>query len=246
MKSLIATLILVALVSTCSAMTIDDIVKLTELKTADKIILSLLEKEPLKTPFTTKEVLFLKQNKVSDVVIDYLLQTTERKDQVLPKQEGESTQISENLRTYYTTNKKGKRVRVVTNLDEKGKRMGKPIPPAEYREEKQYEKVEEAPREIVVTVRHEEPVQPEPDEYPEPPTNGIPLDYVYGPSYYPYSPFFPTPVLSPNCPPRPCCPPVKHINRPQIRQPVQRTPVFRPVTRTASRPSSAGIVRMHR
>lgn len=246
MKSLFVTLLFVALASTCYAMTVDDIVKLTKLKTTDKIIISLLEKDPLRTPVTTKEVLYLKQNKVSDAVIDYLLQTTDRKDQVLPKQEGQSTQVSENLRTYYTTNKKGKRVRVVTNLDEKGRRMGKPIPLDAYREEKEYERVEEAPREIVVTVRHEEPVRPEPDEYPEPPTNGIPLDYVYGSSYYPYSPFFQTPILTPNCPPRPCCPQGKHVNRFQVRQPVQRTPVVRPVTRTASRTSSAGIVRMHR
>lgn len=233
MKSFVVALLMVALASACSAMTIDDIVKLTKLKTADKIIISLLQKDPLKTPVTTKEVLFLKQNKVSDMVIDYLLQNTG------------STQVSENLRTYYTTNKKGKRIRVVTNLDEKGRRMGKPIPPEIYREEKQYEKVEEAPREIVVTVRHEEPVQPEPDEYPEPQPTGIPLDYVYGPSYYPYSPFFQSPVFSPNCP-RPCCPPVNQVNRPQVRQPVQRKPVVRPVSRTASRAPSAGIVRMHR
>jgi hypothetical protein len=247
MKFLVAVLLVLGLVSATSAMNIDDIVKLSKLKTADSIIISLLQKEPLKSSVTAKDVLYLKENQVSDAVIDYLLRTSgDEKSPLLYKQEGESTQLSENLRTYYTTSKNGKRVRVVTNLDENGKRMGKPVPPETKTEEKEYERPEEPPREIIVTVRQEAPpVPPELEEYPEPEpvTNGIPLDYAYGssyyPSYYPYSPFFQNPVISPNYPSRPFVP--THF-RPQF----QRRPFVRSVPRVArpARGNSAGTMRL--
>ena len=244
MKFALAAFLVLTIVSASSAVTLDDIVKLSKLKTSDSTIISLLQKDPLKSPVSTKDVVFLKENQVSDAVIDYLLRTSNEESQILTKQEGESTQLSENLRSYYTTNKNGKRVRVVTNLDEKGKRMGKPLPPEANTAVKEYQPVEEPPREIIVTVRHEEPIPPEIEDYPEEPiTNGIPLDYAYGSSYYPsypYSPYFQTPGFSPQPHFRP-----NQFQSPHHFQPrFQRTSVARPAMRPPARGNSAGTMRL--
>jgi hypothetical protein len=241
MKFALAAFLVLTMVSASSAVTLDDIVKLSKLKTSDSTIISLLQKDPLKSPLSTKDVVYLKENQVSDAVIDYLLRNSNEESQILTKQEGESTQLSENLRSYYTTDKKGKRVRVVTNLDEKGRRMGKPLAPETNTVVKEYEPVEEPPREIIVTVRHEEPVPPEIEEYPEEPvTNGIPLDYAYGSSYYPYSPYFQTPLFSP----QPHCSPNQFQSPHHFQPRFQRTSVVRPVMRPPARGNSAGTMRL--
>jgi hypothetical protein len=171
-----------------AAVSLDDIVNLSKSKASDEVILRLIEKEGIARPVTSKDVIFLKQQGVSDRVVQYLVKLSSIEQPV---------GTEKNLRSYYTTNKTGKRIRVVTNLDESGKRMGGEIPPdpspvvpetAAYRPE--------PPQEIRIVVendsRREDPYIEEyvDDRYAMP-------DSFYSP-YTPYYPYYPGYPLYPN------------------------------------------------
>ena len=112
------------------AMSVEEIGKLSELKTNDELTLQLIEKDGLDAPLTTADVIYLREHGASERVIQYLLKLSESpRAEKQPAMQGESTRISENLRAYTTMTKSGKKVRVVTNLDENGQRMGAPVPP---------------------------------------------------------------------------------------------------------------------
>jgi hypothetical protein len=179
-------------VSSVDAVTVEQIGKLAELKTQDDLILELVQREGLDHPLTAEDVILLREKGVSDRVIQYLMNLSPRETEIMSKQEGESVYISKNIRAFTTRDKKGKSILMVTNLDEKGKRMGPPPPPNP--EPEPYRETEPEPREVIVTVRHEEP-EPYIDEpeYMEDPyyDPGIPLYPAYGGGFYPYYPVKP-------------------------------------------------------
>jgi hypothetical protein len=131
---------------------------------------------------------YLKEQGVSDRVVQYMLKVSKADMHSLPPQESKSTQLEGNMRSYYTTGKDGKKVLVVTNLDENGKRMGGEVPPPPVEAVPQETK-QKAPQEVRVIVENAE--QPSGydyrNEYPEEP------DYVddrYNPPSY-YAPGYP-------------------------------------------------------
>lgn len=191
MKILSACLVLLFVSIAYAAVSLEDIVQLSKSKTRDDVILQLIQKEGLTKPVTSKDIVYLKQKGVSDRVIQYLMKLSADK---------ESPVAEKNLRSYYTTNKNGKRIRVVTNLDENGKRMGGPVPPdpAPQREDQAvYQPPSAPPQEIRVVVENgSERRDPYEEEYPEyvddrytmPP---FPSYYPYSSPYYPYYPLIP-------------------------------------------------------
>jgi hypothetical protein len=206
MKGLLAGTFLL-LASFCFAsVSMDEIIKLSELKTSDDVILQLIQKEGLDKPVTSNDVVYLKQHGVSDRVVKYMMKLNGKEATVqLPPQEGEATQLSENMRSYYTTGKNGKKIRVVTNLDKTGKRMGGEVLPEPEPAPREQQK---APQEVRVIVENEprqydDYARPEP-QYPEEeyvddkylPPSAFPPDYLqyypsYAPYYYPYQNYRP-------------------------------------------------------
>ncbi|MCI0415739.1 hypothetical protein L0222_23440 [bacterium] len=187
MKTVVFILTLLLVSTFAQAVSVEQIGKLSELKTKDDLILELVQREGLDRPLTAEDVIFLREKGANERVIEYLLNLSPRASSVVPKQEGESVWIEKNLRAYRTRDKRGKPIVVVTNLDENGKRMGPPPPPTP--EETHVAPEELRPvQEVLVTVRHQEP-QPYEEEYVEEPeyvNSGIPLYPSYYPSYYPY------------------------------------------------------------
>jgi hypothetical protein len=174
------------------AVTVEQIAKLAELQTKDELILQMVQREGLDRPLTTDDVIMLREKGVSEGVIDYLLKLSNTTSAIPQKQEGESVWIDKNIRAYHARDKKGKPILVVTNLDEKGKRMGPPPPPTPevlYVPEEQPKPVQE----VHVTVTHEQPEAPPYDEeYQEEPQSPYydsyyPAGYYPG-GYYPYDP----------------------------------------------------------
>jgi len=167
-----------------AAISTDEIVKLSKLKTSDEVILQLLQKEGLNKPISSSDVVYLKEQGVSDRVIGYMLKLSKPAEvPSLPPQEGKSTKLDNNMRSYYTSGKNGQKVLVVTNIDENGQRMGGEAPPdLESTQQQTHQK--QAPQEVRVVV--ENPQQssdyyPQ-EEYPEPEY----VDDRYNPpSYYP-------------------------------------------------------------
>ncbi len=130
---------------------------------------------------TSTDIVYLKEQGVSEKVISYLINQDH-------SSAGKTIEKSDAYRVYYKTDKKGKRVKVVTNLDEKGNRIGGELPPeANQPEQTGYTPAYEPPREIYVTVRQEPPPSPPEEDYQEPeePAGGIPVYDSYYPAYYP-------------------------------------------------------------
>lgn len=158
MRQVLALIFVLAASTITYGITTQEIVQLSKLKTGDELLIELIQKSPLDKSITTQDVLLMKDAGVSERVITYLLKVSDPEKIKLPEQEGESVWISENIRVYRTRDKNGKVIEVVTNLDEQGKRVGGEIPAAESNppDERYPEYVPEAPREIYVTVRHED------------------------------------------------------------------------------------------
>jgi len=196
MKALSTVLFLLLASFAYATVSLDDIVKLSKLKTSDEVILQMIQKEGLSKPVNFNDVLFLKQQGVSDRVIQYLVKLSDSTPQKVPAEQGKSVYINENLRAYETTTKSGKRIRVVTNLDEKGKRMGGELPPDPEPQEQNIVRYERPPQEIRVVVedsrRDDDYNQPDYPEYVDDPyiTPGYPL----------YSPYYPIPSYYPDFP----------------------------------------------
>jgi hypothetical protein len=196
MKAFLAVLFLLLASFVYASVSLDDIVKLSKLKTSDEVILQMIQKEGLSKPVSAKDIIFLKQQGVSERVIQYLVKLSDTAAQKVPPQQGKSVYLDENMRAYYTTSKSGKKIRVVTNLDEKGKRMGGELPPDPEPQEQKVVRYERPPQEIRVVVEdsrrddgYDEPDYPEyvDDQYVTP---GFPLysPYYPSPSYYPFFP----------------------------------------------------------
>ena len=191
MRTLLVILSLFLLSTFAQAVSVEQIAKLAELQTKDELILQMVQREGLDHPLTTDDVIMLREKGVSESVIDYLLKLSSTTNAVSQKQEGESVWIDKNLRAYHSRDKKGKPILVVTNLDEKGKRMGPPPPPTPevlYVPEEQPKPVQE----VHVTVRHEQPEPPYDEEYFEEPPSPYYDSYYpggyYPGGYYPYDP----------------------------------------------------------
>jgi hypothetical protein len=192
MKILLVMLSLFLLSTFAQAVTVEQIAKLAELQTKDELILQMVEREGLDRSLTSDDVIMLREKGVSERVIDYLLKLSTTASPTPQKQEGESVWIDKNIRAYHSRDKKGKAILVVTNLDEKGKRMGPPPPPTPevlYVPEEQPKPIQE----VHVTVTHEQPeAAPYDDEYPEDQPSPYydsyyPAGYYPG-GYYPYDP----------------------------------------------------------
>ena len=185
MKTFIAALVVLLFASFgFAAVSTDEIVKLSKLKTSDEVILQLLQKEGLSKPITSEDVVNLKEQGVSDRVIRYMLKLSKPANlNTLPPQEGKSTKLDNNMRSYYTTGKNGQKVLVVTNLDENGRRIGGEAPPDVETAPQQAQQKKE-PQEVRVVVENPQPATdyyPQ-EQYPEPEY----VDDRYNPpSYYP-------------------------------------------------------------
>jgi len=181
MKIILPLLILLFFVSLASAITVEQIGKLAKLHTSDEVILQAIQKSKLDHPLTSKDIVYLKEQGVSDRVLSALM---DKKD--------EKYQTEDAWRVYHTTDKKGKRVTVVTNLDENGHRMGGEVPAEEYVAEPAQKESSLFPKEIHVTIENTPSERPVDDNYEEePPPPGIPLynNFNY-PSYYPMVPIY--------------------------------------------------------
>jgi hypothetical protein len=183
MKILLPSLILLLFVSLASAITVEQIGKLAKLHTSDDVILQAIQKSKLDHPLTSKDIVYLKEQGVSDRVLSTLME----------KKEEQKDQKEDAWRIYHTTDKKGKRVTVVTNLDEKGHRMGGEVPVEEYVPEQSQNESTMFPKEIHVTIENapsERPVRDDYDQEEPPPQPGIPLYNFNYPSYYPMVPLY--------------------------------------------------------
>ena len=183
MKSVLAVLLFLFVTASVQAISVEEIAKLSKLRTSDDLLIQIIQKDKLEKPLSSRDILFLKEQGVSDRVLAYLMQTSR------PKQNE-----NENLRVFQTTNKKGKQITVVTNMDEKGNRLGPELPPEAKQEPAQYPPVEQ-PREVYVILKDESERSNNnyDDEYvePAPPQGGIPLNDTYYPGYSPYfSPYY--------------------------------------------------------
>lgn len=185
-------LLFLAIASTSYATTLEEVAHLSKLNTSDELILQLLQENPVKTSVGPADVIFLKEQGVSEQVISYIWTAAKSEKAILPPQDGESISLGEGLRAYYMTAEDGKKQMVITNLDENGMRMG-PLPPlpskepvyAERTQQADYSGQYEAPRQV----------------YYEPPQNSY--DYQpadYSSTYYPtagnFASFYSAPYYS--------------------------------------------------
>ncbi|HET6267377.1 MAG TPA: hypothetical protein VFG11_06630 [Acidobacteriota bacterium] len=232
MRQFLLAAFLFCVCSALQAITVDQVIQLASSKTSDDLMIQTIRKDPLAQPIGTDEILKLKNAGVSEAVIQELVRQSD------DLKAGTQASSGSQIRTYYTTNKDGKQVRMLTNLDDQGKRIGgtstqEPAPV--------FELPPPSP-EIIVQKPHE----PEP-EYQEPyPQNGIPL---YSGSYYPggypiYGPgYIPGGCLMGNCFPV-VRPPVRPVNPPPPV--VKPTPPPRPVRPPiVQKGSSAGSTIRH-
>jgi hypothetical protein len=177
--------------------TLDEIIRLAELQTGDELMISIIDKEGVDRAVSAKEVIYLKERGLSDVVIDYLWKSSyQAEKEYLPPQEGESVIIGENLRTYTSIDENGNKKLVLTNLDEQGRRMGPPPPPAPERsEEPQIVYVTEpAPPQMYDSVKSNIPAWAEMPYY-QPPTLSPVISDFYGFGYG--YPFYSAPIVYP-------------------------------------------------
>jgi hypothetical protein len=187
MKSLLVLLFILLGVSVAGAIKPEEIIRLIQLKTSEDVIVQLIYSNPLTVPLTPADVIELKKNGASERILSNLLGRSALRLDALPRQESESYWVNESARYYYTTTKDGERRVVLTNLDEKGNRMGPPPPPRPERPEP-YEAREQSAYQIPPQIDYRERSMTSPysnisNEYP---SSGTPR--VYSTSYY--NPYF--------------------------------------------------------
>lgn len=178
--------------SSVSAITVEEIARLSVLKTSDDIILQLVRQNPPEKPLSPAQIIYLRENGVSETIVSALLQdASQGHPEILPKQDGESHWIDGSARYYYTTTADGQKKMVVTNLDENGRPMGPP-PPPRLEPVEQIEpppRAYQTPQEVHVVVEMQRDNQFErsyDDNYgPLPGYSGaaMPYDYSYAPPY---------------------------------------------------------------
>jgi hypothetical protein len=198
-------LLFLTITSFSYATTLEEIAKLSQLNTSDDLIIQLIQESPLKISIGAADVIFLKEQGVSEQVISYIWTATKSEKEILPPQEGESIWLGEGVRAYYVSTDDGQKKIVITNLDENGMRMG-PLPPVPSAEPvytaptqatappAQYE----IPREIYVTVRNEAASQYNGQSYNSYPSASYSNGYYSSANYYPgfynvpfyYSPYY--------------------------------------------------------
>lgn len=183
MKKLLVAFIL-ATAGCCFGLTLDDVVKLSRNGASADLIIEVVRQEGMAAKIGGHEAAYLKEQGVQDSVIEYLLML--RPSRVKASvQAGKA--VVDNMRVYYTTGKSGEPIRVITNLDEHGGRLGPPPPaPAQapdYAFLETYQPPVISPvREVVVS------------EYPEDMYEDdiyYPFATYYG-GYYPYPSWYPS------------------------------------------------------
>jgi hypothetical protein len=201
MKYFAVVTLLLASATFAFGVSIEEIARLSQLNTSDDLIIEIIQKSGMDRPATSKDVILLKEKGVSERVIQHVLKASRTAQK--ESQRAELQTLPENMRAFYTTDKDGKRIRVVTNLDEKGRRMGGPVPKAPKYEPPPPTRSDrddyDASREIRVIVEQRPEERPMEEEYPFDDRYGrpIPMDlfeYGYG-GFYPYYPG--TPFFSP-------------------------------------------------
>ena len=243
MKQFLAIIFVLGVVSVCSAISTTEIIQLAKLNTSEELLIDLIQRSGLDRPVNTQEIIQLKQAGVTERVIQYLLKLSAPETEQLPKQSGQSVHVSENMRVYQTRDENGKIITVATNLDENGKRMGGEVPPEPetVQPDSRYpEYAPQEPREVYVTVRHEDSRE---EDYGPPPDDYSPYGYspYYGGVPYYSSGYYPG-VGLPNCPPK------THFGNSyfpngvnwQIRAHVPQIRTSTPVSRPPNPSSSAG------
>jgi hypothetical protein len=109
---------------------VKEVERLAELNTQEDLILQIISDEGVDHPLSSKDVIELREHGFSERIIDALWKNSHQSKDYLPPQEGESTIVGENLRSYQSTDKAGNKITVLTNLDENGRPMNPPPPPA--------------------------------------------------------------------------------------------------------------------
>jgi hypothetical protein len=109
---------------------VKEVERLAELNTQEDLILQIISDEGVDHPLSSKDVIELREHGFSESIIDALWKHSHQNKDYLPPQEGESTIVGENLRSYQSTDKAGNKITVLTNLDENGRPMNPPPPPA--------------------------------------------------------------------------------------------------------------------
>jgi hypothetical protein len=160
-----------------------EVERLAELNTDEALILQMIYDEGVDHPITTKDVIELRERGLSEAIIDSLWKHSHQNKNYLPPQEGESTIVGENLRSYQSTDKDGNKISVLTNLDENGRPMGPPPPPAperEYQSQPEVTYAQQEPQVVYAAPRREAPAWATQEEDAQ--------NY----QYYPYGTGFPT------------------------------------------------------
>ncbi len=144
----------------CMGISVKEVERLAELNTDEDLILQIIFDEGVDHPISAKDVIELRERGLSETIIDSLWKHSHQNKDFLPPQEGESTTVGENLRSYQSTDKAGNKITVLTNLDENGRPMNPPPPPAperEYEPQPEVAYASQQPQVVYVPARREEP-----------------------------------------------------------------------------------------
>lgn len=164
---------------------VKEVERLAELNTEQDLILQIISDEGVDHPISSIDVIELRERGFSEAIIDALWKHSHQNKDYLPPQEGESTIVGENLRSYQSTDKAGNKITVLTNLDENGRPMNPPPPPPP---ERVYEPppeptyVQQEPQVVYVPAQRQEPAWATQEEDAR-----MYQDYPYGtgfPTYY--------------------------------------------------------------
>lgn len=177
----------------CMGISVKEVERLAELNTEENLILQMIYDEGVDHPIGAKDVIELRERGLSENIIDSLWKHSHQNKDYLPPQEGESTIVGENLRSYQSTDRAGNKITVLTNLDENGRPMNPPPPPPperEYEPQPEVAYASQQPQVAYVPARREEPAWATQEEdgrmYQDYPY-GTGFPTYYGGGYYPVS-----------------------------------------------------------